>query len=158
MEVYRLTKRGARRSFQSKEGMKNKLKVQDAKKKKREPKKTQSGSTRTLISLLLKKRKTKFLFLHSRLKPKPSITIINVAPILAGQGRRQRCRPPLTGVTSLSPSPTREIVLWPTKNQLPRDLRQPKSLSATSFTTGAITVDAGSHPFSPSLSRDRRPR
>ncbi|QCD86329.1 hypothetical protein DEO72_LG3g850 [Vigna unguiculata] len=69
---------------------------------------------------------------------------------------------PLPEASPVTPSPftplSREIVLWPTKNQLPRDLRQLKSSSATSFTTGAVTVDAESQPFSPSLSRDRRPR
>ncbi|QCE04227.1 hypothetical protein DEO72_LG8g2261 [Vigna unguiculata] len=86
----------------------------------------------------------------------------NTTPGLDARPPFSRHQRPLPEASPATPSPftplSREIVLWPTKNQLPRDLRQPKSSPATSFTTGAVTVDAGSQPFSPSLSRDRRPR
>ena len=117
-------------------GAKNKLKVQEARKRQGQkgnnaywgcglskrrgyrsklnemetvPNQTQIGEDDhlTLISLLLKIEE-RDPHLHSRLEPKTSPNPINAAPIPADQGRRRR--PPLTGDTPLfSFPPTREI-------------------------------------------------
>ena len=117
-------------------GAKNKLKVQEARKRQRQkgnnaywgcglskrrgytsrsnemetaPDQTQIGEDDhlTLISLLLKIEE-RDPPLHSRLEPKTSPNLINVAPIPADQGHRRR--PSLTGDTPLfSFPPTREV-------------------------------------------------